>query len=104
MSSPETTTLPLVRSTPETDLEPRYRILIHNDEVTTFDYVVGILGTLFMLSFELAEHIAFLAHDEGAAVVLIRPRTEADKLTKVANGRARADGFPLAFSMEPEDE
>jgi len=103
MPIPETITLPGVLSDVETQIEPRYRVLIHNDDVTTFDYVIGILGDIFMLSSELAEHIAWTTHEKGAAVVIVRPRPKAENLCKVANSRSRSDGFPLTFSIEPEN-
>jgi ATP-dependent Clp protease adaptor protein ClpS len=75
-------------------------ILVHNDEVTPYDYVIHILGDLFMLSEEMADHIAWTAHTKGVAVVVVRPRIEAVKLVKVARGRARSVGYPLTFSLE----
>ena len=77
-------------------------ILIHNDEVTPYDYVINILGDLFMLSEELADHVAWTAHTKGVAVVVVRPRVEAEKLVKVAHGRARQVSYPLTFSLEQE--
>jgi ATP-dependent Clp protease adaptor protein ClpS len=97
-------TRPGVTQDEETQIEPRYRVIIHNDDVTTFDYVIHILNSLFMLSSEMAEHIAYITHNKGAAVVVVRPRSEAQKLCKVANDRARRDVYPLTFSSEPEDE
>lgn len=99
----EPITLPDVSSDVETQIDARYRVLIHNDDVTTFDYVINILGDIFMLSAELAEHIAWTTHKKGAAVVVIRPRSEAEKLSKVANHRSRGDGYPLTFSTEPDN-
>ncbi len=99
----ETAIQPIVRQQQDTRLEPRYRILIHNDEVTPFDYVIRILERVFALSEELADHVAMTAHEEGVAIVLVRPRSEAEKLIAMAHTAARIDGFPLAFSMEPED-
>ncbi|MGL4649122.1 MAG: ATP-dependent Clp protease adaptor ClpS, partial [Caldilineaceae bacterium] len=83
-------------------LEPQYLIFIHNDDVTPFEYVLSILGRVFLLSEEIAEHVAMTAHSEGRAVVMVRPRDEAKRLIAVAHSRARMDGYPLAFSMEPE--
>jgi ATP-dependent Clp protease adaptor protein ClpS len=77
-------------------------ILIHNDEVTPYDYVINILGDLFMLSEELADHVAWTAHTKGLAVVVVRPRAEAEKLVKVAHGRARKVSYPLTFSLEQD--
>jgi ATP-dependent Clp protease adaptor protein ClpS len=83
-------------------LEPQYLIYVHNDDVTPFEYVMTILGRVFLLSEEIAEHVAMTAHSEGRAVVMVRPRDEAKRLIAVAHSRARMDGYPLAFSMEPE--
>jgi ATP-dependent Clp protease adaptor protein ClpS len=83
-------------------LERRWYVLIHNDDVTPFEYVLRILTNLFLLSEEMAEHVAQTAHSEGKAVVVVRPRPEAERLVKVARSRARLDGYPLTFSIEPE--
>ena len=100
----DTTITPLVEldSTVQADIEPRWYVIIHNDEVTPFDYVIRILLQLFLLSEEMADHVAQTAHNEGQAVVVVRPRGEAERLVKVARARARLDGYPLTFSMEPE--
>lgn len=82
--------------------EPRWYVVIHNDDVTPFEYVLRILTSLFLLSDEMAEHIAQTAHSEGKAVVVVRPKPEAERLVKVAQSRARIDGFPLGFTIEPE--
>jgi ATP-dependent Clp protease adaptor protein ClpS len=81
---------------------PRWYVLVHNDDVTPFEYVIKILLQVFLLSEELAEHVAQTAHSEGQAVVVVRPRNEAERLVKVARARARLDGYPLTFSMEQE--
>jgi ATP-dependent Clp protease adaptor protein ClpS len=82
---------------------PLYKVLIHNDDVTPLDYVIRILQRIFMLSQELAEHVAETAHNEEVAIVVIRPRTEAEKLVGAARLQARADGYPLTFSLEPDE-
>ena len=82
--------------------EQRWYVVVHNDDVTPFDYVLRILTGLFLLSDEMAEHVATTAHSEGKAVVVVRPRPEAERLVKVAQSRSRIDGFPLSFTIEPE--
>jgi ATP-dependent Clp protease adaptor protein ClpS len=74
-------------------------VLIHNDDVTPFEYVIGILGALFLLSEEIAEHVAWTAHSKGSAVVVVRPRPEAEKLVLAACGRSQREGFPLTFTL-----
>jgi ATP-dependent Clp protease adaptor protein ClpS len=88
---------------PETTLEPLFLILIHNDDVTPYDYVILVLRIVFQLSAEMAEHITWIAHNEGIAPVVTRPRSEAVRLVNAAHAAARQDGFPLRFSLEQED-
>jgi ATP-dependent Clp protease adaptor protein ClpS len=78
------------------------QVVVHNDDVTPFDYVIGTLTDVFMLSEELADHIAWTAHTKGCAVVVVRPRPDAEKLAKIANGRAQMDGYPLTFTLEAD--
>jgi ATP-dependent Clp protease adaptor protein ClpS len=79
------------------------RVVIHNDDVTPYDYVIGTLNDFFLLSDEIAEHVAWTAHTRGAAVVVMRPRHEAETLVKAAHAHARYSGFPLTFSVETDD-
>lgn len=83
-------------------MESLFRVLIHNDDVTPFDYVMAILGKVFLLSEEIAEHVAMTAHTEGLSIVIIRPRSEAERLSLIANRAARADGYPLTFTVETD--
>jgi ATP-dependent Clp protease adaptor protein ClpS len=84
-------------------LEPLYRVLVHNDDVTPYDYVIAVLRTIFDLSHELAEHVTWVAHSTGVAYVLTRPRSEAERLVNKAHVAARLDGYPLTFSLELDD-
>ncbi len=84
-------------------VEPPYRVLIHNDNVTTFDFVIRLMQSLFKLSYEIAEHIATVTHFEGLALVCVRPRSEAEKLVGQGIFAARMEGFPLMLSSEPEE-
>ncbi|MEX1021304.1 MAG: ATP-dependent Clp protease adaptor ClpS [Litorilinea sp.] len=78
------------------------RVLIHNDDETPYDFVIDTLNTIFMLSEEMAEHVAWTAHTRGTAVVVIRPRPEAEKLVKAAHARAKFNRHPLTFSLEAD--
>ena len=87
----------------ESEHEPRHRILIHNDDVTPFDFVIMVLRKMFKLSLEIAEHVTLTAHLKGVALVMVRPKSEAEKLVKKSHMAARLEGFPLTFSIEPEE-
>lgn len=89
---------PIVRS--RTKLSPLYRVLIHNDDVTPYDYVVVVLCVLFGLSDEMAQHVTWVAHTRGLARVVTRPRPEAERLVAAAHAAARMEGYPLTFTVE----
>lgn len=86
----------------EEELERPYRVIIHNDDVTTFEFVINILVTVFHLSFAKATHIAFETHYTGASYVCTLPLQEAKNKVFKAQFAARQRGFPLTFSIEPE--
>jgi len=83
--------------------EPPWRVLIHNDDVTTFEFVEHMLMTIFGLSKALAEYIAIVTHLYGIALVCVRPRSEAEQLTGKAIFAARLEGFPLKVTCEPDE-
>lgn len=86
----------------QTKLEPLYRVLIHNDDVTPMDFVTHILVTIFFLDYPEAVEIMLNAHTQGQAVVQILPKAEAEKRINKAHFAAGLEGYPLHFSMESE--
>ena len=86
----------------ETELEPPYRILIHNDDITPFDFVIAVLRSVFELSGRDALAVTTRAHVTGIAYVMTLPYEEAKYRVGKAHSLARAAGFPLTFSIEPE--
>lgn len=86
----------------ETELEPLYRVIIHNDDVTPMDFVVHTLKTFFYLSNLKATEIMMTAHFSGSAYVQTLPKSEAEKRINKAHFAAGLEGYPLHFSMEAE--
>jgi len=86
----------------ETELEPLYRVIIHNDDVTPMDFVVHILMTIFLRTNPDAVEIMLKAHITGMAYVQTLAKSEAEKRINRAHFAAGVEGYPLHFSMEPE--
>jgi ATP-dependent Clp protease adaptor protein ClpS len=86
----------------ETELEPLYRVFIHNDDVTPMDFVIGILTGIFQLPQPAAMDVMLTAHFTGQAYVQTLPKTEAGNRINKAHFAAGLEGYPLHFSMEPE--
>ena len=86
----------------ETELEPLFKVIIHNDNATPMDFVVYILKTIFYLANDRAADIMFTAHIQGTAYVQTLARSEAEKRINKAHIEAGNAGYPLKFTMEPE--
>ncbi|HYN89587.1 MAG TPA: ATP-dependent Clp protease adaptor ClpS [Ardenticatenaceae bacterium] len=85
------------------ELEKLYRVIILNDDVTTFDFVIAALVVVFQLDQWRAEAIAWETHTKGQAYVATLPLKEAqDKVFRVQYA-ARQLGYPLEFLIEPEE-
>lgn len=84
-------------------LAPRYRVLIHNDDVTPMEFVVKVLIEVFGLNGIRAAKIMLEAHFKGVALVTVLPLEEAEFRVEKAHALARTAKFPLTFSYEPEE-
>jgi ATP-dependent Clp protease adaptor protein ClpS len=102
--TPRAQTTPQILPTPvaETELEPMFRVIIHNDDVTPMDFVVHILERIFFVGRPEAMEIMLTAHYNGAAYVQSLPKSEAQNRIGRAHFAAGLEGYPLHFSMEPE--
>ena len=85
----------------ETKRPRRYRVLLHNDDYTTMEFVVQVLVDLFNKSHTEATQIMLSVHFKGQGVCGTYTREVAETKVHQVIERARADGFPLLASMEP---
>lgn len=81
---------------------PDYRVLIHNDDFTTKEFVVQVLMGVFNKSAEEASDIMWRAHQSGVGLCGIYPRDVAETKVNVAIEAARENGFPLMLTIEEE--
>ena len=93
-----------LRERQRTDLkEPRrYKVIIHNDDFTTMEFVVMILVQVFLMDEARAESLMLQVHHAGKAVVGIYSYDIAQTKAKRATDMAREQGFPLRLTVEPE--
>ena len=80
-----------------------FRVVIHNDDYTTMEFVVFVLQAVFSKSEAEAVRLMLAVHNEGSAVAGVYPRSIAE--TKVAESQAAAEqhGMPLLITSEPDD-
>ena len=86
----------------ETRRSPIWRVVLHNDDVTTMDFVVHLLMTLFGMPLAEARRLMLEVHHGGAAVVAACPRERAELYVEQVRSLARPRGFPLVATAEPE--
>jgi len=92
----------LERADDQTRVPPRYRVLLHNDDYTTMEFVVSILEGIFAKSPAEAFRIMMHVHLNGVGVCGVYPHEIAETKAALVHERARADGFPLRASLEEE--
>ncbi len=86
----------------EATLEPPYKVLIHNDPITTFEFVIRILQTIFGRNSMQAEQIAMQTHVHGIGYVGSYGKSDAEKRVAKARFAAQIEGFPLQITTEAE--
>jgi ATP-dependent Clp protease adaptor protein ClpS len=82
-------------------LDPPHDVVVHNDDVTPFDFVRGVLHTVFELPPPDAYRVTLTAHTRGQAHVATLPIEDAKYRVYRAHQAARARGYPLTFSIHP---
>ena len=86
----------------ETQEPPRYRVLLHNDDYTTMEFVVEILMYVFNKSPESAAKIMLNVHRTGIGVCGSYAHEIAETKVDTVHNLARESGYPLRCSMEQE--
>ncbi len=95
-----------VKEKERTDLrEPRrFKVIIYNDDITTMEFVVRILTTIFHKSPAEAEKLMLQVHKGKSAVVGVYSYDIAHSKVQKATQMARNEGFPLRLTVVPEEE
>jgi ATP-dependent Clp protease adaptor protein ClpS len=92
------------RETRDKTRPPRmYRVMLHNDDYTTREFVVDVLRNVFHRSEADAVAIMLNVHNNGVGVAGVYTLEIAETKTKIVESMARRQGYPLRLSIEPED-
>ena len=82
---------------------PLCRVICHDDPLTTMEFVMHVFMDQFRMTYDRATDRMLTVHEKGAAVIAHYPKSLAEKRVARAKGLARANGFPLTFSIEEDD-
>jgi ATP-dependent Clp protease adaptor protein ClpS len=88
----------------ETKLEkPKlFKVILHNDDFTTMDFVVFVLQYVFNRTDADAITIMLKVHNEGLGIAGIYPYEVASMKSEKAMNLAKAREFPLLCTVEEE--
>jgi ATP-dependent Clp protease adaptor protein ClpS len=81
---------------------PLFKVLLHNDDYTTMEFVVKVLKAIFHKNEDDAMRIMLAVHHAGIGVAGVYTYEIAEAKVGRVTEMARADGFPLLCTLEQE--
>ena len=80
-----------------------WRVLLHNDDYTTQEFVVWVLETIFHKAHGEAFEIMMSVHRSGMGLAGVYTHDVAETKLKATRQAAEEHEFPLLVTMEPEE-
>ncbi len=84
----------------EIDEPPLYRVLLHNDDYTTMDFVVAVLEDIFHKPHDEAVTIMLQVHNEGVGIAGIYTKEVGETKISLVHELAEKSSFPLRCSLD----
>ena len=78
----------------------RFKVILHNDDYTTMEFVVKVLQLVFSKTAEEASEITLQVHKEGVGVCGVYCYEIAETKAKKVEKMATDEGHPLKISVE----
>jgi ATP-dependent Clp protease adaptor protein ClpS len=94
--------IPKSRTAKKVAKPPLYKVLLHNDDYTTMEFVVEVLRTVFHHDSERATRIMLHIHERGVGIAGTYSMEVAETKAGKVMEMARAAEFPLLCTVEPE--
>jgi len=88
----------------ETKLEkpPLYKVVLHNDDFTTMEFVVFVLSHVFMRSEQEAIAIMLQVHNDGVGIAGVYSFEIANMKAEKAMNLARSQEYPFLCTVEED--
>jgi|TARA_B110000858_G_C17804875_1_gene477384 ATP-dependent Clp protease adaptor protein ClpS len=80
----------------------KYKVILHNDDVTPMEFVIELLINVFNHTSERAEAITTSIHLEGAGIAGVYYFEIAEQKMQEGVIASRSMSFPLVFEIEEE--
>jgi ATP-dependent Clp protease adaptor protein ClpS len=101
---PDTGVVTETRTEPKVKRPRLFRVLVHNDDYTTREFVVDVLRVVFRHSESEAVQVMMHVHRTGVGVAGVFPREVAETKVAIVERLARAHEYPLRLTTEPEED
>ena len=92
---------PVAESEEKTEEPSLFKVLLHNDDYTTMEFVVWVLESVFNMPEEQAIQVMLNVHLRGIGVAGIYTFEVAEMKVEKTIALAREQEFPLLATMEP---
>jgi len=92
--------VPKQKTSDRTQRPRRFRVLLHNDDYTTMEFVIWVLQSVFHHDEATATQIMLHVHKNGMGVAGVYPRDIAESRVAQVEALAREHEFPLRASFE----
>ena len=86
----------------EIEEPPLYKVLLHNDDYTTMDFVVMVLQSVFNKDAATATEIMLNVHKKGMGLAGIYTRDVAETKVAIVHDLSRKNEHPLRCTMEKD--
>jgi len=80
---------------------PQYKVILLNDDVTTFEFVTNMLIRVFGKNSDEARALTLEVHNKGSALITVTNLERAELYVEQIRSLARPRGYPLAATIEP---
>jgi ATP-dependent Clp protease adaptor protein ClpS len=92
--------LPVAESEEKTEEPPLFKVLLHNDDYTTMDFVIHVLESVFNMPENQAIHVMLNVHVKGVGIAGVYTYEVAEMKVAKTTTLAREQEFPLLCTME----
>jgi ATP-dependent Clp protease adaptor protein ClpS len=82
----------------------KWKVLLHNDDFTTMEFVIHVLVMHFHKPPAEATHVMLQVHRKGVGVAGVYSREVAETKVAEVTDEARSEGMPLKLTVEPAEE
>lgn len=80
-----------------------YKVIMHNDDFTTMEFVTKVLRNVFFKDQPTAEQLMLTVHRKGQAAIGVFTLDIAVSKSQKAMAMAREEGYPFKLTVEPDD-